>query len=113
MAQGKIAKIADIWRQKGGQNVVPRLKKSEEQQANAVLLAAIARQQTYLGYTDDNVAAMIGVSMDTYRRRKRDPDGFRLRELRALRRKLQLSDRDLSACCGATYRGTTPWEGLP
>ena len=92
---------------------MPRLKKSEEQQADTILRAAIKRQQTMFDYNESKVASVMGVSVETYRRRRRSPENLTLGELRTLCKKLKLTDRDICLACGVTYRGTTPWEGLP
>lgn len=87
---------------------MPRLRKPEPEQLNAKLRALIAYQTEILGYNTEQMAQGVGLCTRTYNRRRRYPDEIRVKELRALCRKLKITDRQVCEVLGVTYHGTTP-----
>lgn len=74
---------------------MPRLKKSPKERAMANLLANISFFKTYYGYSEQRVAAVMGVSDATYSNRKNNPASFKLGELLKLASSFNCSVADL------------------
>lgn len=60
---------------------MPRIKKSPKENAMANLLANIDFFKTYYGYSDEKVAAVLGMCAATYSTRKNNPATFKIGEL--------------------------------
>ena len=85
---------------------MPRVKPFACQEKERIVRACIAANQERYGYTDEQLAKYMGVSVQTVKKRKKEPDTFTLEELHRLNRALKFTpiqaasiilERDLTA----------------
>lgn len=70
---------------------MPKIKPSIYEERRRVVRACIAANQERYGYTDEQLAKLLSLSVQTIRRRKSDPGTFTLLELQALSRTLKFT----------------------
>lgn len=87
---------------------MPRVRKSENEQANTYFLALIDFGKRMNGYSNDSLALSTRVSVGTIYNRMNDPDKLLLQEFRRIAKVLHFTDRDICAIVGVPYKGTTP-----
>lgn len=70
---------------------MPKLKPSIYEERRRITRACITANQERYGYTDEQLAKLLCVTIQTFRKRKKDPDNFTLLELQSLGRILKFT----------------------
>jgi len=86
---------------------MPKLVKTPEEAMNLELLGAMSKQMIRLEYMDKHLYGWLKCAPNTLLRRKKQPETMTLGELRIICDKLHLTDREVCAALGVTYRGIT------
>lgn len=70
---------------------MPKITPSAFEERRRITRAFIAANQERYGYTDEQLAKRLCISVQTFRKRKKDPDYFTLVELQTLSRALKFT----------------------
>ncbi len=70
---------------------MPKLKPSIYEECRRITRSCIAANQERYGYTDEQLAKLLCVTVQTFRKRKKAPDNFTLIELQSLGRTLKFT----------------------
>ena len=70
---------------------MPKVKPSIFEERNRIVRSCICVNKERYGYTDEDLAKPLGVTLQTIKRRKKDPENFTLFELQALGRTLKFT----------------------
>ena len=73
---------------------MPKLKLSEKQIRDNIVLAFIAKNMALYGLSDEEVAVKLHCVKRTFQNKKKNPDMFTLKELRMLCTTLKFSDEE-------------------
>lgn len=74
-----------------GYTNMPKLKTSTFEEHRRIVRACITASQERYGYTDEQLAKLLGISLQTFRKKKQTPDNFTLFELQALSHTLKFT----------------------
>lgn len=74
---------------------MPKLKTSANEQMDREVRAALTSGQIRRDLTDEKTAKALGISKQTYQRRKREPECISIGELRRLVRLFKISDAEI------------------
>jgi len=74
-----------------GHAIMPKIKPSVFEERRRIVRACIAANQERYGYTDEQLAKLLSICVQTMRKRKQNPDSFTLFELQALSRTLKFT----------------------
>lgn len=70
---------------------MPKIKPSTFEERRCITRTCIAANQERYGYTDERLAKLLCITVQTFRKRKNDPDTFTLVELQSLSRALKFT----------------------
>ncbi len=70
---------------------MPKLKTSSFEEHRRIVRACITANQERYGYNDEQLAKLLGISLQTFRKKKQTPDNFTLFELQALSHTLKFT----------------------
>ena len=70
---------------------MPRVKPFDCEEKKQIVKSCIVANQARYGYTDEQLAKYLGISITTMRKRLNDPDTFTLQELHRLNRALKFT----------------------
>lgn len=74
---------------------MPRVVLTDRQRQKDAMAGVLAKYQAIYGIESQEVAKVLGMSRNTYRLRRRDPDDFTLREIKQLIRSLRIPKEEI------------------
>lgn len=70
---------------------MPKVKPTIFEERNRIVRSCISANQERYGYTDEDLAKRLGVTIQTIKKKKKNPESFTLLELQALGRTLKFT----------------------